>query len=150
MTSTHDTRRRCSASAAVVVALAMMLAPALTPAALAYDAEASGPDASARFILPDWDPLDDGIDPFDESLIPRRAMEHPREMDFFFDVASIVYGARCLFGGASFVGCAASYGWGTYRTVSSWGGDSLPDCYGRNRSGAQYYDCNLCAAGCSL
>ena len=36
MTSTHYTRR-CSTSAAMVVALAVMVAPALTPAALAYE-----------------------------------------------------------------------------------------------------------------
>lgn len=83
MTSTHDTRH-CGALAAVVVALAMMFAPALTPAALAYDAKASGAADSARLILPDWDALDGGIDPFDRSLIPRRAMEHPHE---WYDVA---------------------------------------------------------------
>ena len=64
MTSTHYTRRR-SATAAIVVVLAVVFAPALSPAALAYDAKAGGPDASARLILPDWDALDGGIDPFD-------------------------------------------------------------------------------------
>ena len=81
MTSTHYTRRR-STTAAIVVVLALVFAPALTPAALAYDAKASGPDASARLILPDWDRLDRGTDPFDGKLIPRRAMEHPREGDW--------------------------------------------------------------------
>lgn len=74
------TTRRRSTLAAVLIALAVAVAPTLTPAALAYDAKASGPDASARLVLPDWDRLDGGIDPFDRSsLIPRRAMEHPRD-----------------------------------------------------------------------
>ena len=74
------TRRRNSATAALV-ALVVAIAPALTPAALVYDAKASGPDASARSILPDWDALDGGIDPVDGNLITRRAMEHLREGD---------------------------------------------------------------------
>ena len=78
MTSTHYTRR-CSTSAAMVVTLAVMVAPALTPAALAYDAKASAPADSARLLLPDWDALAGCIDPFDGNLIPRRAMEHPRQ-----------------------------------------------------------------------
>lgn len=79
MTSTHDTRRR--STAAVVALVAVALAPALTPAALAYDAEAGRPDASAaRFVLPNLDTLDGGgIDPFGDNLIPRRAMERPQE-----------------------------------------------------------------------
>lgn len=94
MTSTHDTRR-CGTSAVVVIALAVMFAPTLTPAALAYDAKASGPDASARLILPDWDALDGGIDPFDRSLIPQRAMEHPREGLWAVDVVGALYAGAC-------------------------------------------------------
>ncbi len=40
----------------------LVFAPALSPAALAYNAKSGGPDASARLILPDWDRLDGGID----------------------------------------------------------------------------------------
>ena len=69
---------RRSTLAAMLVVVAVAVAPTLTPAGLAYDAQASGPDASARVILPDWGRLDSGIDPFDGKLILRRAIEHPR------------------------------------------------------------------------
>ena len=85
--------------AAVLIALAVAIVPALTPAALAYNAKASGPDASARIILPDWDRLDGGIDPFDGSLIPRRAMEHPR--DGLSEWLLWVAAGACLYFGCS-------------------------------------------------
>lgn len=112
MKSTHDTRR-CSTSAAVVVALAVMLAPALIPAALAYDAKAGGPADSARVVLPDWDALDGGINPFDGSLIPRRAMESPQEGLWATDLIGAVYAAGCW---AQIFGCAGAIGgaWAAY------------------------------------
>ena len=84
--------------------MALVFAPVLTPAALAYDAKASGPDASARLILPDWDPLDGGIDPFDGSLMPRRAMEHPRDgmSDYLW------WGAA---GACLYFGCSPTLSW---------------------------------------
>lgn len=112
MTSTHYTRRR-STTAAIMVVLALVFAPALTPAALAYDADASGPDDTAmRFILPDWDVLDGGIDPFDGSLIPRRAMEHPRDgmSDYFW------WGAA---GACLYFGCSPALSW------MVWGGTGV-------------------------
>jgi len=69
------TRRRWALATGLVV-LAVAIAPGLTPAALAYDAKASGPGASARLILSDWGALDGGIDPFDGNLISRRTTEH--------------------------------------------------------------------------
>ncbi len=93
MTSTHCTRRR-STTAAIVVVLAVVFAPALSPAALAYSAKASGLDASARLIVPDWDRLDGGIDPFDGSLIPRRAMESPQEL-WALDWIGAAYAGGC-------------------------------------------------------
>lgn len=94
MTSTHDTRRRCSTAAAVVVTLAVMFAPALTPAALAYDAKASRPSDAVRVVLPDWDRLDGGINPFDGNLIPRRAMESPQEL-WGVDLVGALYAGGC-------------------------------------------------------
>ena len=115
MTSTHYTRRR-STTAAIVVVLAVVFAPVLTPAALAYDAKAGGPDASARLILPDWDRLDDGIDPLDGTLIPRRAMEHPQEWD---DIVIAIGAVVCVYWCAPAL--AASYAWGGlgYAVVST-------------------------------
>ena len=82
-----------------------MLAPVHVAA---YDANAARPDASvARFTLPDLE-MDGVMDPFGDNLMPRRAMEHPREWDDFADAASLFWGARCLFGGG-FMGCAGAY-----------------------------------------
>lgn len=69
------------ASAAIVAAAAVGLMPALTPAALAYGANVTADPTSMRLILPDLDPLIGGrmADPFDDHLVPRRAMEHPHE-----------------------------------------------------------------------
>ena len=62
-----------------------MLAPVHVAA---YDANAARPDASAaRFTLPDLE-MDGVMDPFGDNLMPRRAMEHPREWDDFADAAS--------------------------------------------------------------
>lgn len=73
--------------------------PVLTPMATAYDATGARPDASAdRFIMPDLDLHTGGIDPFKGALIPRRAMEHPREwLDFVLWLGA----GACHFGGCS-------------------------------------------------
>ena len=100
--------------------MAVVFAPALSPAALAYDARASGPDASARLILPGWDSLDGGIDPFDKSLIPRRAMEHPQEWD---DVIVAVGTAACSlwFTGIGGFWCATTaVGYAVWKGVGNW------------------------------
>ena len=68
-------------------------------------------------ILPDWDPLDDGIDPFDGHLIPRRAMEHPHE---WYDVAVAGILWACHYtpwaGGCA----AAGFGYAVLRTCSGY------------------------------
>ena len=74
-------RTQRNAMATILAALAVAIAPALTPAVLAYNADASGPDATTRLILPNLDRLDRVIDPFGDDLLPRRAMESPREWD---------------------------------------------------------------------
>ena len=110
------TRRRNAA--AVFVALAVAIAPALTPAALAYDAKVSNPAASARLILLDWDRLDGGIDPFDGSLIPRRAMEHPQEWNDVWWAIGIT--ACGFFGLGAAIGCgAAATGKEVYEAVAA-------------------------------
>ena len=70
------TTRRRSTSAVILGIMAVMLAPVH---AAAYDVGAARPDASAaRFMLPDLE-MDAAMDPFGDNLMPRRAMEHPRE-----------------------------------------------------------------------
>lgn len=127
------TPRRCSTPASVVLALAVALAPALTPAALAYDAEASRPaDLAARFMLPDWDTLDGGIDPFRDTLIPRRAMEHPREFDWdLYDALGGLAGGYCYIGGwcsAGFVGGLVAYGVARAVSIIVSRPENKPDC----------------------
>jgi hypothetical protein len=85
--------------------LTVAFAPALSPAALAYSAKASGLDASARLIVPDWDRLDGSVDPFDGTLIPRRAMESPQEWRDAGDIFAGVYGFGCW---AGFWGCGGA------------------------------------------
>lgn len=98
----------------------LVFAPALSPAALAYNAKSSGPDASARLILPDWDRLDGGIDPFDGNLIPRRAMENPR--DGMSDI--LWWGAA---GACIYFGCSPALTW------MVWGGAGVSSVSARSR-----------------
>lgn len=107
------TTRQCSTLVAVLVAPVVAFASALAPDALVYDAKASGP--YARLVLPDWDAVDGGIDPFAGNLIPRRTMAHPRE---FLDWVGGIAAGVSLFcavagwtnpfgcGGATVVGAA--------------------------------------------
>ena len=127
------TPRRCSTTAAVVLALAVAvaLAPALTPAALAYDAEASRPDdLAARFMLPDWDTLGGAIDPFGDTLIPRRAMESPREGWDLYDAFGGLAGGYCYFGGCAgwFIGGLAVYGVARAVSILVSQPENKPDC----------------------
>ena len=104
-------RNTVVAVVAVLVALAMAITPALTPAALAYNADAARPDDSAaRFILPDWDIIDDGIAPFGGHLVPRRAMEHPREWTDWVSIGTGLASIGCALSGWCGTGAAVGLG----------------------------------------
>lgn len=95
------TTQRRSTSAVIFGIMAVMLAPVHVAA---YDVGTARPDTSAvRFMLPDLEMGGREIDPFDDILVPRRAIEHPREWsDFIINTAVFVCGifTQCRLGGA--------------------------------------------------